>query len=96
MVKLTDETYRQIMWDYNIPKEDVEKLLSGEIEFAGHYNIDAIFGKMLKGLTWFSLVKVLGIKFISEHLTDKVINSLWIDSMKKQYFYVKQRLLEII
>jgi len=95
-MQLSDEIYKQIMWDYNIPKEDIEKLLSGEIEFAGHYDINGIFRKMLYGLPWFSLVKVLGVKFISDHLTDEVINSLWIDSMKKQYFYVKQRLLEII
>ena len=84
------------MWDYNIPKEDVERLLNREIEFAGHYNRKGIIIKILQGLNWFSLIKLFGIKGLYDVLGDEEIKSLRFDDMKKKYQYAKQRLHDII
>jgi len=96
MVKLSDDIYKQIMWDYDIPKEDVEKLLSGEAERAGHYDREEIFLKMLQSLSWFALIRTLGIEFVSKNLSDKIIKRIWIKSIREKYSYVKTRLHEII
>jgi len=84
------------MWDYNIPKEDIEKLLSGKIERAGHYDREGLFLKMLQSLSWFTLVRTLGIEFIKENLSEKIITKIWIKSIAEKYTYVKSRLQEII
>jgi len=96
MIKLSDDIYKQIMWDYDIPKEDVEKLLSGESERAGHYTINSMFVKMLQALTWYSLLGVLGKAKIMELLTHENIKKLRFKSLQEQYTYVRARLFELV
>jgi hypothetical protein len=93
---ISDDIYRQIMWDYPISKTDIEQLLSGEIEHAGHYNRNSLFLKMLQSLPWFTLLETLGQDNIQELLSDELIAKLKSESMRKKYNYVKQRLREII
>ena len=35
------------MWDYAISINDIDKLLDGDIEKAGHYTREKLFAKML-------------------------------------------------
>lgn len=93
---ISDEVYRQIMWDYPITKRDIESLLSGDIEQAAHYSRNSLFLKMLQSLPWFSLLETLGQETIQELLTDELIAKIKSESMRKKYSYVKQRLHEII
>jgi hypothetical protein len=96
MIILPDEIYRQIMWDYPIPKEDLEKLLSGETDHAGHYTPDTLFVKMLQSVSWFSIIKILGKENVLKLLTPENIKKLRFKSLQNQFTYVKSRLLEII
>jgi len=93
---ISDEVYRQIMWDCLISKKDIETLLSGDIEQAGHYSQNSLFLKMLQSLPWFSLLEILGQEKIQELLTDELIAKIKSESIRKKYTYVKQRLREII
>jgi len=95
-MKISDEVYRQIMWDYPISKKDIENLFSGDIEQAGHYSRNSLFLKMLQSLPWFLLLETLGQEKIQELLTDELIAKIKSESMRKKYTYVKQRLREII
>jgi len=90
------EVYRQIMWDCSISKKDIETLLSGDIEQAGHYSQNSLFLKILQSLPWFSLLETLGQEKIQELLTDELIAKIKSESIRKKYTYVKQRLREII
>ena len=87
---------RQIMWDYNIPAADIEALLSGSNEKAGHYSRKALFQKMLESYSWFTILGVFTPDEIKSLLTDNVINGLRAPSLKKKYEFVKKRLQEII
>ena len=91
-----EKIYRQLMWDYNISPEEVDKLVNGEAEFAGHYNINRLFIKMLESFPWFTIVKIFEINTIAGLLTDQVINKLRTPALRKTYFYVKKRLHEIV
>lgn len=84
------------MWDYNISPEEVNKLVKGETKFAGHYDIDNLFRKMLESFPWFTIIKLFEINTIKGLLTDQMINKLRTPSLRKKYFYVKKRLQEII
>ncbi len=91
-----EKIYRQLMWDYNITPEEVDKLIKGETKFAGHYDINNFFRKMLETFPWFTIIKIFELHKISELLTDQTVNQLRTPSLKKNYFYVKKRLQEII
>ena len=84
------------MWDYNISPEEVDKLVKGETEFAGHYDINSLFRKMLESFPWFTIIKLFEINTIKELLTDQIIIKLRSQSLREAYFYVKKRLHEII
>jgi hypothetical protein len=84
------------MWDYSIPISDIERLLDGKIERAGHYNREKLFAKMLEGLPWYTIIRLFPMESIRKMLTDEVIGSLWPKSVQQQYKYVRKRLQEII
>ena len=84
------------MWDYSISPGDMEKLLDGKIKRAGHYTREKLFSKMLTGLSWFTVIRLMPVEEIKELLTDEVIGQLWPKSVQKKYMYVKQRLQETI
>jgi hypothetical protein len=85
-----------LMWDYSIPISDIEKLLDGKIEQAGHYSREKLFAKMLEGLPWYTIIRLFTIESIKKMLTDEVIKGLWPKSVQKQYEYVRKRLQETI
>ena len=87
---------QSIMWDYSISAIDMEKLLNGKIEKAGHYTRQKLFAKMLTGLPWYTIIQLLPVENIKEMLTDEVIRALWPKSVKKQYEYVRKRLQEAL
>ena len=91
-----EKIYRQLMWDYNISPEEVDKLVKGETQFAGHYDINSLFVKMLESFPWFTIVKLFEINTIARLLTEEVINKLRTPALRKTYFYVKKRLHEIV
>jgi hypothetical protein len=76
--------------------EDVEALLSGKKEKAGHYSWETLFKKMLESYSWYTILQILTPDEINSLLTDDTINGLRTASLKKEYEFVKKRLQEII
>jgi len=44
------------MWDYSISAGEIEELLDGKIDKAGHYTREKLFAKMLIGLPWYTII----------------------------------------
>ena len=86
------ELYRQLMWDYTISEKEIEDVFSGRKEFAGHYNRFTLFRKILETYSWFTILQIFSI----EELTEEVIKSLRMASLRKQYEFVQKRLQEVI
>ncbi len=84
------------MWDYDISAGDMEKLLNGKVDKAGHYTREKLFTKMLTGLPWYTIIQLLPVENVKKMLTDEVIGTLWPRSVQKQYEYVKKRLQETL
>lgn len=84
------------MWDYDISPDEMEKLLDGKIEKAGHYTREKLFAKILAGLPWYTIIQLIPAGIIKEMLTDEVIEGLWPESIKKQYEYIRKRLQEAL
>lgn len=87
---------QSVMWDYSISPGDIDKLLDGKIDKAGHYTREKLFVKMLNGLPWYTIIQLLSVERVKEMLTDDVIGALWPKSIQKQYEYVRKRLQETL
>jgi hypothetical protein len=87
---------KSVMWDYDVSAGDMEKLLDGKIDKAGHYTREKLFGKILSGLPWYTIIQLIPVENIKEMLTDEVIGELWPKSVQKQYEYVRKRLQETL
>ena len=87
---------KSIMWDYSISTGEMEELLDGKIDKAGHYTREKLFAKMLTGLPWFTIIRILPVENVKDMLTDEVIRVLWPKSVQKQYEYVRKRLQEAL
>jgi len=85
-----------VMWDYSISADEMDDLLNGKIDKAGHYTREKLFAKMLSGLSWYTIIQILPVGIVKEMLTDEVIGILWPKSVQKQYEYVRKRLQEAL
>ncbi len=92
MDKAKEKNYRQLMWDYNISPDEVDKLVNGETEFAGHYDINSLFLKMLNSLSWYQIIEIIHIEKIKILLTDRIIKKIRIQSIQNNYARLKKLL----
>jgi hypothetical protein len=86
----------QILWDYNIPINDIDAVLQGRKDRAGHYSQEIIFQKLLESYSWFTIIQLLPPDSIRNLLTSEVINKLRSPSLRHQYEFVRKRLQQII
>ena len=87
---------RSMMWDYKIPVEDLDEVISGKKKNAGHYNRHLLFVKMLETYPWFTIIQFFTVDEIKLMLTDDAIKKLRMPSLRNKYEFVKKRLQEVI
>jgi hypothetical protein len=87
--------FRQVMWDYTIFPADVEAVLQGRKDMAGHYNKQTIFIKLLESFSWFTIVQLFSREELMELLTDDVVKRLRFKSLRSRYEFVQKRLQQI-
>ena len=71
----------ELIWDYEIPGEQVLDLLEGKRETAGPYTAETIFRKLLESYSWFTILGILGPERVLLLLTDRTIESLRFKSL---------------
>lgn len=86
----------QILWDYNVPVEDIEAVLKGKKKLAAHYTREMIFQKMLESYSWFTIIQLLPANEIKNLLTNQVIGKLRSPSLRQKYEFVRKRLQQNI
>jgi hypothetical protein len=86
----------QILWDYNIPTEDIEAVLKGEKKLAGHYTREMLFQRMLESYSWFTIIQLFTPIEIQYLLTNQAISKLRSPSLRQKYEFVQKRLHQII
>ncbi|MFH0841470.1 MAG: hypothetical protein V1903_02495 [Bacteroidota bacterium] len=87
---------RQIIWDYNIPVEDIDAVLRGRMETAGHLTRSDIFRRILESYPWFTVLEIFTPEEIKALLNKDVIKKLRSPSLKKKYEFISRRLQEVI
>jgi hypothetical protein len=88
--------FKQLGWDYKIPPDDIESVLKGELESAGHFTRETLFIRMLETYPWFTIVQVFTADEIKSLLTSRVVTRLRTESLRKKYEFVRDRLQQII
>ncbi|MFA5330632.1 MAG: hypothetical protein WC384_22760 [Prolixibacteraceae bacterium] len=86
----------QILWDYDISAEEIEAVLNGEKERAGHYTREMLFQKMIETYSWFTIIQLFTPNEIQILLTSRTISKLRSPSLRQKYEFVKKRLQQII
>lgn len=86
----------QLMWDYNIPSEDIDAVIKGEKESVAHYTREILFQKILESYPWFTILQLYSPEEIKALLTSDTIKKLRSPSLRLKYEFVQQRLQEII
>ena len=84
------------MWDYNISIDELEMLINGDAERAGHYTVQTLFIKMASGLPWFTVLGIFGAERLKEMMTDEIVGKIWPATVQKKYRYVRKRLQEAL
>lgn len=87
---------KQLMWDYNIPIEEIEAVIDGKTTYAGHYNRSMLFRKIIESYPWFTVLQLFTPEEIRELLTEEVIKNLRLPSLRKKYGFIYRRLQEVI
>jgi len=88
--------FRQIMWDYNISPDDVDDVLLGRKDMAGHYNKQTVFIKLLESYPWFTILQIFSPEELKLLLSDDVVKKLRIKSLRTKYEFVQKRLHQIV
>ena len=87
---------RQIIWDYDIPAEDIDAVLRGRKETAGHLTKGDIFRRILESYPWFTVLEIFTPEEIRILLDKDVIKKMRSPSLKKKYEFISRRLQEVI
>lgn len=87
---------RQITWDYNIPVKDIDAVLRGRIDSAGHLTRSDIFRRILESYPWFTVLEIFTPGEIKILLNKDVIEKLRSPSLRKKYEFISRRLQEVI
>lgn len=87
---------RQIAWDYRLPAEDIAAVIRGTKAFAGHYDRKDIFRKVLETYPWFTVLQLFSPEDIKELLTNDLIDSLRMPSLRNRYDFIQKRLQEAV
>lgn len=87
---------KQILWDYDIPPNEIEAVLKGEKIRAGHYTKEMLFQKIVETYPWFTIIQLFTTNEIQVLLTSHTISKLRTPALRKNYEFVKKRLQQVI
>jgi len=91
-----ENMFRQLMWDYTIPEDEIEQVFSGKKIQAGHYTREKLLTKLLETYPWFTILQLFTPEEIKSMLTEEVVKNLRMPSLRKKYEFIQQRLQELI
>ena len=86
---------KQILWDYNLPEEEIEGVFKDENKTVKHYNREMLFLKIIESYPWFTVIQLFEPTEIKILLTTQVIKKLRSQSLRQKYEFVQKRLQQI-
>ena len=87
--KLRYEILSSLMWDYNIPINELSNLVDGTVQEAGGITRELFFLRCLERLPWHNLVPLWhGTKNFIDLYTPKVRRGLRNDELRRQFDFI--------
>jgi hypothetical protein len=83
MTEQRRELFKKIIWgDYILTPDDIEKILTLEPD---SIHKTMIYRKILMSETWYGILKTLSTKELKEALSEDVVKTIWIQSLRNKY-----------
>lgn len=91
-----EEILSQLIWDYKITAQEVDAVLKGQKERAGHYTKSNIFLRLIESFPWFTVISILTPEEVRDLLTRDVIRKIRSPHLRSKYEFISQRLQAVI
>lgn len=91
-----EEILSRLVWDYKITAQEVDAVLKGQKERAGHYTRSSIFLRLIESFPWFTVLSVLTPEEVRDLLTRELIRKIRSPYLRSKYEFIRQRLQAII
>ena len=86
------ELFKKIIWgDYTLTPDDIEKILTVESD---SIHKTMIYRKILMSENWYGIIKTLSATELKEALSEDVVKTIWVQSLKNKYRNARRLLFE--
>lgn len=84
-LSLRKRIFSRLFWDYNIPAEEIESMLSsGEPS-----KKEKVYLRLLMSSQWYILLNILSKEELADALSENVISKIHIASLREKYQYAR-------
>lgn len=83
---------RSILWDASMTPERALSILEDEGEAASDER-DRLYARVLKGYSWYTVLRLIHTARLPEALRDEVLQRLWPASLRSRYSFARSVLL---
>jgi hypothetical protein len=90
--QVEQHTLRQLFWDYDFSEVELQDLLRGNIQRAGHLDRTGLYARLLSSLNWYAVLDLVGNDHLDELLSDAVIGRIHSNDLKRKYAIAKRLL----
>ena len=82
--------FKRIIWgDYLLSPDDIEKILNESSRYR-----TMIYRKILMSERWYNIIAILSNEELKEALSEDVVKTIWIQSLKENYRNARRILFE--
>jgi hypothetical protein len=85
----SEKILTDVYWDAVVDPEQLSRLLSGEIEKAGHIDRANLFRRLLSTYDWYTLLALIPPDRLREALSEDVLDHLYPAGLKDRYRYAR-------
>jgi hypothetical protein len=86
------ELFKKIIWgDYTLTPDEIENILTVEQD---SIHKTMIYRKILMSETWYGILKTLSPTELKEALSEDVVKTIWIQSLRNKYRNARRLLFE--
>ncbi len=82
---LRKKIFSRLFWDYHIPVEEIESMLSSEEPSKK----EKVYLRLLMSSQWYILLNILSKKELAEALSENIISKIHIPSLREKYQYAR-------
>jgi hypothetical protein len=83
---------KSIIWDYDVSPGELYEVITGQRLKAGPFTFDRLFVRMLERLSWYELIDLLGMEYLKQHLSQRVIDKVRFKTLRGRYETVRKLL----